>query len=161
MRLGITIICLFSLSFFSGCIRSNCENTACLNEGVCVQGNCACLAGYEGADCSILWSDKYQGGWQAEDNYVKDTTVHSYSITITAPNKDTFIIENMLDSFSNIYCKRESKYVFNIISATSADSTLTISEGSGTYNEVKGIVTGSYSFSLNDSNITTYFTWEK
>ncbi len=159
MRVGILYILV--LLFFSACIKTNCEDTTCLNEGVCVQGSCACLAGYEGGDCSKLWSDKYKGDWQVADNYQKDTSVHSYRITITTPNKDSIIIHNMLDSFSNIYCKRVGKYTFNVISATSADSSLTISEGSGTYDEGKGIVTGLYSFSLNDSSITTYFTWKK
>lgn len=159
MRSGV--LYLLVLLFLSACIKTNCEDTICLNGGVCVQSSCACLAGYEGEDCSKLWSDKYGGSWQAADNYQKDTAIHNYAITITTPNKDSFVIKNMLDSFSNVYCVREGKYTFNIISATSADSTLTISEGSGTYDESKGIVTGLYSFSLNDSNITTYFTWKK
>lgn len=160
MRFGV--LYLSALLFLSACIKTNCEDTTCLNDGVCVQGNCACLAGYEGDDCSMLWSTKFEGAWQVADNYVRDAAVHSYAITITAPNKDSFVIDNMLDSFSNtIYCRRESKYAFNIMSVTSIDSTLKISEGSGTYDDVKGIVTGSYSFSFNDSNITTYFTWKK
>lgn len=156
-----SVIAFCCLLFVGACIKTNCDNTTCLNDGVCVQGNCACLAGYEGDDCGQWWSSKYAGSWQASDNYQKDDNKHEYSISIAAYNKDTIKVSNLLDSLSTVYCYRTGVRSFSIIGAASSDSSVVIKEGSANIDETSSIVTGLYSFTLNDSNITTYFTWKQ
>lgn len=157
----MTVIGVFIAFVLGGCIKTGCDNTSCLNDGVCVQGNCACLAGYEGDDCGSLWADKYKGDWQAADNYPKDVNKHTYVVSVGVVGKDTFTLGNLMDSLSVIYCYRESTRTFNMIGAANADSSIVVKSGSGDIDATGSTVTGSYSFTLNDSSITTYFSWKK
>jgi len=36
------------------CSKDPCAGNLCRNDGVCVDGTCNCLEGFEGADCSVL-----------------------------------------------------------------------------------------------------------
>lgn len=160
MRL-MTVIGVFLAIALGGCIRTGCDNTTCLNEGVCVQGNCACLAGYEGDHCEDLWADKYSNVWQATDNYPKDVNKHNYTVSVTMISKDTFLLNDLMDSLGAIYCYRAGVRTFNMLGVANSDSSIVVKNGTGDINDAKNSVTGSYSFTLNDSSITTYFTWQR
>lgn len=160
MRL-MTILGVFLAIALGGCIKTGCDTTTCLNDGVCVQGNCACLAGYEGDDCGSLWAEKFSTDWQAADNYPKDANKHNYIVSVTMLNKDTFKLNNLMDSLNVIYCYRKDTRTFSLTGIANSDSSIVLSSGEGSIDEANGNVTGSYSFTLNDSSITTYFSWQR
>ncbi len=57
MKNILTISCFLCLLFGSlvscGTEEDTCSTLACLNDGTCVNGDCACPEGFEGEDCSI------------------------------------------------------------------------------------------------------------
>lgn len=154
--LASLLIVVLSLS---ACIRDNCGNTVCQNEGVCVQGNCACVQGYEGDNCEKLWTDKFDGVWTASDE--TEGLLHGYDLTIVSSLKDTFLVLGLVDSVDTVYCVRKSRYVFDMLTKTLPDTTQKITSGSGTINETHTSVTGLYSFAYGDSVVATKFTWAK
>ena len=162
MKYWSVFICLALFAMLSaGCIKSNCQDTVCANDGVCVQGNCSCVAGYEGEGCSILWTEKFVGNWQATDIYATDTAKHNYNLIISSIAKDTFLISGLADTLNNILCVRDTRFTFKVLATSIQDSTYVIKDGAAMMNVSANTVTGLYSFSLNDSVITTNFTWKQ
>jgi PKD repeat protein len=66
-------------------------NPACVN-GLCVDGDCICNAGYEGADCSTAFNAKFSGIYTLSETCTSGAD--SYSVTAspssTDPSKATF-----------------------------------------------------------------------
>ncbi|MEZ5017149.1 MAG: calcium-binding EGF-like domain-containing protein [Flavipsychrobacter sp.] len=146
---------------FSSCIRDNCGGVSCQNEGVCVQGTCACLSGYEGDNCEKWWTDKFDGKWKVTD--VNGSLTQTYDLNIVSSLKDTFLIFGLVDSIDTdtVYCIRKSYYAFDILAKTMVDTTKKIESGSGTINKENNTVTGLYSFAFGDSVVATKFTWAR
>jgi len=53
--LGIILLCFFALTACGGDseVFVNCENTICLNAGICTDGTCECPEGFTGIHCEI------------------------------------------------------------------------------------------------------------
>lgn len=168
-RLVLLLGTLCITGYYS-CIKDNCGNVVCNNEGVCVDGVCACPSGYEGIYCEQIWSDKFTGKWQADDNYNKDTVHRYYDMQINGTaSPDTFAIHNLADSMT-ILCARSAYNKFVFKPGQQTDTFFVLQDGYGTYDIQAGIVTGMYSFlkrapssdtTLKDTIITTKFTWKK
>lgn len=71
-----------------------CANIACSNGGVCVDGNCVCPNGFEGASCELKWNKRYEGTFQATD-YCITGPYYNVSIYTNPLKPDGIKIENL------------------------------------------------------------------
>lgn len=153
----IFITTLFVL-LVSGCISDKCGSILCYNEGVCVQGTCACAYAFEGELCSEKWHDKFNKEWRSAE-VVKTDTVRNYPLIITpTASPDSFYIFGLAQSVDTILCTRKSFTVFTMHERTLPDSTK-MQGGEGVYDFAKDNVTGMYSFSKQDVVTQVRFTW--
>lgn len=153
-----SLIIAISTVLLSGCIPDKCNTVNCQNEGVCVQGTCACLYGYEGAFCENKWHDKFKGNWTANE-MVKDVIVGNYPLNVMQGNTpDTFYILGMAQTIDTVLCTRKSYNVFTMHERILPDSTK-MQGGEGLYIPGNDIVTGMYSFNKQDVITTVRFTW--
>jgi hypothetical protein len=152
------LIIAATAALLSGCITDKCNTVNCQNEGVCVQGTCACTYGYEGDFCERKWLDKFNRNWTAAET-VKDVAVRNYSLNIVpGASPDTFYILGMAQAVDTVVCTRKSYKVFTMHERLLPDSTK-MQGGEGEYNTEAGIVTGLYSFNKQDVITTVRFTW--
>lgn len=56
----LSLLLGFIFYFFS-CEKDFCEDIVCLNGGICNDGSCVCVDGYDGVDCGIFLVDKFVG----------------------------------------------------------------------------------------------------
>lgn len=153
----LILICLAAV-LLAGCISDNCTAIRCQNEGVCVQGACACAYGYEGELCNGKWYDNFNRQWTAVET-VNNDTVRTYPLNITPGNSpDTFYVLGMAQLVDTVVCTRKAYRVFTMHERILPDSTK-MSGGDGVYNPESGIVTGLYSFSKGDVITNVRFTW--
>lgn len=71
---------LAAVMFFTpSCNTDACKNVECGANGVCLDGTCACDAGYEGTGCADEWATKFLGTYTGTDgcggNLTKPVTV--------------------------------------------------------------------------------------
>jgi hypothetical protein len=165
-------IVVLLLAGTASCIKDTCKHTVCKNEGVCVQGSCACPSGFEGTDCGEIWHEKFSGSWYADDTYARDTTGKhfKYSIEITGGTADSFVLNGLVDTVNGIICKRAAVNVF-AIEPKVVDSSISINTGKATL--ANGVITGNYSFRYRtvlqtdtgnrnlDTTITIRTTWTR
>lgn len=155
-------VSIFLAALCTSCIKNKCNGKVCLNGGVCVDGACACVIGYEGDICATAWSQKFSGDWNSDDTYIKDTshTHFHYQVTITG-TADSFQVSGLSDSLNDIICKRESLNTFSMkpLQILKPDSSVIIASGNGSLEN--GIVKGIYSLRLKDTTITANFKWSK
>lgn len=153
----LIVICLAAV-VLTGCIRDNCTAVRCLNEGVCVQGTCACAYGYEGEFCDGRWYDKFNRKWTAVETVEKDT-VRKYPLNIVpGSSPDTFYILGLAQVVDTVVCTRKAYRVLTMHERILPDSTK-MTGGEGEYNPETGIVTGLYSFSKGDVITNVRYTW--
>lgn len=87
-----SVLVCFTLVFMMACDKSKvkynpttlvrpCDNVICLNGGTCKDGLCYCPQGFEGDKCSIRWSDRFVGQYQADDECYTGASGY-YNVTI-------------------------------------------------------------------------------
>lgn len=156
-RIFITILVA---TLLAGCITDKCGSVLCRNEGVCVEGACACAYGFEGELCESKWYDKFNRAWTAAE-MVKTDTVRNYPLNILPGNSpDTFYILGMAQSIDTVLCTRKSYRVFTLHERILPDSSK-MSGGEGEYSLETGYVTGMYSFNKQDVITPVRFTWSR
>jgi len=92
LSIGATIFALC----FGGCTTDNpCSTVDCLNFGLCGDGTCLCVAGYEGDVCQFVIRDRIIGQYQASEACIT-VAPFTYSLFIeTGQNGvDNIIIGN-------------------------------------------------------------------
>ena len=154
------IFLILSGVLLAGCIDDKCDATVCYNNGVCVQGKCACPSGYEGVACEQRWGDKYNGVWKADDMYLRDTTrTHLYyDVQIANVDTDSFTIYGLLDTMKPIICKRVNLYTFTM-PVQVLDSSITINSGKCTIDTMNNnSISGIYNFRYRNGNLDTSIT---
>lgn len=57
-----------------------CKDIICKNDGVCEEGTCNCLPGFQGEHCEQRWQEKYEGVWAAQDS--SDGRFTTFTVTI-------------------------------------------------------------------------------
>lgn len=154
---------LYILSFIlvgaTGCIEDKCGGIDCWNEGVCVQGQCACLQGYEGDQCELKWHSKFAGQWSVQEFDRRGNLLSEYELqTISGPAPDTFYLLGLSTEIDTVVCARMAYRSFSMLSREVAD-TFNLQSGEGTFDEATGNVTGLYSFTKGDVSATYNFTW--
>jgi uncharacterized protein (TIGR02145 family) len=69
---------LLATLFIVSCTNP-CEDTVCLNDGVCIDGTCVCPDGFYGDDCSLEESTDYGGGTINTPSYRCDSDAIEYN----------------------------------------------------------------------------------
>jgi hypothetical protein len=146
----------------------------CENSGVCVNGVCACLTGFEGTYCDKKWNEKFCGNWQAADSFYKDNiTRFHYQLNITGRyTRDSFYITGFADTLDTdtLLCYRNAFKGFTIAADQKMDSFLTIKSGSGIMDSITGNISGKYVFlrkifptglPSKDTTVTVAFSWKR
>lgn len=154
------ILSVFFLLSIASCIDDKCDKTVCNNLGVCVQAKCACPAGYEGVTCEQRWGDKYDGFWNADDTYLRDTTRShlTYELQVSDVTTDSFTVYGLLDTMKPVRCKRVNLYTFTIPYQI-LDSSITINNGKCTIDtNDRKTITGVYGFRYRNGNLDTTIT---
>jgi len=71
----------FTAVTYTACKEDKCKGIVCAYGGVCNEGRCLCLPGYEGVQCETINRDRYKGVWQvAEDGTLSSESLYSVSI---------------------------------------------------------------------------------
>lgn len=161
MNLRFLLPLLLMCSVASSCIDNNCSGVVCNNEGVCVQGTCACLQGYEGDFCDSRWVEKFIGTWSADEYDKKGNYLRTYTVT-TGPAiaPDTFYLIGQIPDVDSVLCTRAAFRTFAMAQRAINDST-NFNGGQASLNASSGSVTGVYSFTQNDVETIINFTWAR
>lgn len=118
----------FSVNY-DPCAGVNCNAP----NGECVDGSCVCTTGWEGADCSIPWSQKYVRTLDAASESCTTGSNTSY-LNIAAPSNTSIVIEGLGDfaSVATVTANLTSRTQFTIPAQTDAYGRDWV--GFGTYN---------------------------
>lgn len=77
-KYALLIVLMGILTVWTGCKKDDpCENITCLNGGTCLDGDCQCIAGFQGASCEIntlqgflgTYSVNYSGCFTTTENH--------------------------------------------------------------------------------------------
>jgi hypothetical protein len=140
------------ITFFSACIPDHCKDTVCNNGGVCVEGNCSCLNGYEGINCTEVWNTRFLSTWQAIDVVNGDTAAYVASL-IDNGRPDQFLIMNLSGEFDSVLCRRTSYYGFALRESQEIDTVMSIRSGSGAIDSLGKSISFSYHLDFEDSSV--------
>ncbi len=164
MRFLKVICVVLSVLFFPSCIQDRCSSTVCSNGGVCVDGNCSCLNGYEGAHCEKVWNERFLGNWNSVDVIKGDESGYRLKYTISiSPNgrADQFVINNLANGINGVLCRRKSHYEFVIAEEQRPDSVITIKSGNGVLDSFGQKVTATYTMQIGNTTGTYNLTWTR
>jgi len=159
----ITIFSFLGVTY-TACIKDNCTSSLCANGGICVNGACACVTGYEGAHCDTLWSQKFSGAWKVAEatQDANGVTESGYTITVgPSTTGNVFLISRLENSQDSIYCTLNDNISFLVPIQSNADSTFYIQSGEGALDTTTGIVTMNYSYLQNGVSRTSTLTWTR
>lgn len=152
---GLFIILLFI--FNTGCIDDKCGAIVCNNDGVCVDGSCSCLQGYEGEQCNDQWYEKFEGKWNTTETDKHGNILNKYQIEIVSSSfPDTFYLLNFAARVDTLKCYRGAFLKFIAPEKTLTDTTIVqgsetqisqdLSTLSGVYTTVKDDISTTVSF---------------
>lgn len=154
---SVLILLLGFLVLTEGCIEDNCTSVRCQNEGVCVQGVCSCLQGYEGDECDIQWYEKFQGAWTIAEIDRKGTVLKEYAIkVISAGSPDTLLLLNLGDEVDTVKCSRRAYHMFSIPEKDIVEGSRLSGGEAEIYDDGKSLK-GIYSTVKNDVTTTVSF----
>src|ERR1044072_8728888 len=60
---AFAFIGISSTVLYTACVKDACADLKCQNNGTCTDGFCHCPTGYEGTECELLSTDRFQGVW--------------------------------------------------------------------------------------------------
>lgn len=158
---AFVVVFTFSMSLFLySCVEDKCGAVKCENEGVCVQGECACKYGYEGEFCHLLWYEKFSGGWKADETDRQGNILRSYDVNaLYYRATDSFIVIGMPNEGDTVFCRRKAYNVFTIDSKKLPGKDSLIG-GEATLNN-DATVTGLYSLMADTVEKRTIFKWSR
>ena len=141
----------------------HCKDTVCANGGLCVDGMCSCLNGYEGDDCSEIWNGRFLDEWTALDKVQgrADTSL-PYSLSLIANGRpDQFLVLGLRGNIDSVLCRRQSYFGFTILENQVIDSVSTIRSGSGVLDTSGALIAASYTIAWGDSLQTYQVSWAR
>lgn len=160
LRTGLLYCFLMSLTIAS-CSSDVCEKISCSNNGVCVDGVCACPYGFEGEFCEETWYNKFTGGWSVTETRNTDTAIIVYDINVVNYRTlDTLFLLGFADSVDTVFAVREKYNTFTIKERV-VDSAFAVQSGNGMIDDTRQTVTGLYTFKKGDQITTVNFTWAR
>ena len=129
---GVLTAGIFSTAVFTSCNSDACADVVCSNGGSCVDGTCACPAGYEGAKCETESRTKLIGNYlmSGTDNTGGTYTNIPATTTTSSTSKTKFLFAVASVGLS-LTCTMSGANAFVIDNQTLSGSTYS---GSGTYN---------------------------
>jgi hypothetical protein len=133
----------FTAVTYTACNKDKCKDVVCQNGGTCSEGNCNCLAGFEGDRCQTKVVDKFVGTWNAAET-CGSVPSPAYQVTITGSGT-SLVISNL----GNYGCSLGGNITWagsitNSTSVTINDNKCSYQmNGTGTYN-TNGSVTFTY-----------------
>lgn len=90
---------VFSAVTVSSCNEDKCKAIVCAYGGVCSDGTCTCLPGYEGPQCETVNRQRYLGNWTITENGSL-TDAAQYTISV---EKAENITEVRIKNFRNFF----------------------------------------------------------
>lgn len=155
----LNLILLTCILLMASCVPDNCKDVICEHEGVCVNGKCSCLYGYEGDSCEDIWYQKFTGEWTATDDSIPPSSISQYPVVVSNKRTlDTLYIYDLAEIFDTVFATRESYLSFVMKERKLNDDTVLVS-GTGIVDEQTGIVTGKYSLKLVDKTVNVNYSW--
>lgn len=129
---GVMTAGVFSTAVFTSCNSDACADVVCSNGGSCVDGTCACPAGYEGAKCETESRTKLIGNYlmSGTDN-TGGTYTNIPATTSTSSASKTKFLFAVASVGLSLTCTMSGANSFVIDNQTLSGSTYS---GSGTYN---------------------------
>lgn len=139
----------------------HCSDDLCRNGGVCVDGHCSCLNGFEGTTCEERWHTRFIGKWISQDNFPGDANiVLNYEISVEGNEQpDRFWILGLNDRSDSVLCRRKSYLEFIIEPGQKLDDVTLVQSGSGVFDSLQKTVALSYTLQRNDSVVTYQASW--
>jgi len=101
------------IALFVGCSTPNpCSGIDCLNYGLCNDGECLCLAGYEGTVCDTISRDRILGSYVATQNCNQDEPF-TYQMFIAAGPQSVsdLIIGNFGNGVIGVHATLNGDYI--------------------------------------------------
>lgn len=95
----------FSMVTYTACNKDECKDVVCNNGGVCVNGNCSCATGYEGANCDLNTASTIEGTYTATETCqppLSGSSSWSSILTVSSTDETNIVISNFGDSGSNV-----------------------------------------------------------
>lgn len=90
---------LFSV-LYTSCQPDKCKAIACAYGGVCNEGSCKCLPGYEGSNCETITRKKFIGLWAVKEKG-SVTPLRQYPLSIEPDSAVTgVLIKNLYNYFN-------------------------------------------------------------
>ena len=159
---------LFYLAFlsfcflFASCMPDHCKDTVCDYGGVCIDGHCSCLNGYEGAKCDELWNARFLGNWNSKDKVVGGELTTEYEISLVSNGDPSqFLLMNLGNGVDSVLCRRKGYYEFAMLEGQNPDSNTMIASGSGVIDTTGKTVTAKYTIQTEDTTLSYNMTWTK
>lgn len=93
---AIAVMFMSTAATITSCNEDPCKDVVCLNSGTCDNGNCLCIAGYEGADCATLIATKFIGVFNGNETCSTGSDI--YTLTVSTNSDVTKVnIANIYD----------------------------------------------------------------
>lgn len=157
MALGTSVM-------FNACKDDDpCDGVECKNGGICNDGNCACLIGYEGSDCGTQTRAKFLAVYNCT-NTCFPGTAYSSSASQSAVDISNFVISNMGNVPGlNVVAKATGGAIFTIAAQTVTDTDGDSWTLSGQGSLVGAVVTANitYVYNPNSNTFTCTESWVK
>lgn len=161
LRRYTLMLILPAIMFFAGCIQDECTTVKCWNNGVCVNGTCACPYGYEGDFCEDRWYEKFTGAWQVNESDRAGILQQQYTIAnVTFRNTDSFMVTGFRNNNDTIVCVRKAFETLTMLAKKFPNGDSLIS-GEAILQDQGSKVTGLYSLYKDSVAIGVSFTWTK
>lgn len=81
LKLCITVsVLLLTIILLGSCDK--CKDTNCQNDGICHDGKCTCLYGYEGDHCETIIREKMTGKYQGRYTCADSNNINGYLVQI-------------------------------------------------------------------------------
>ncbi len=149
---------------FNACKDDNpCDGVDCKNGGICNNGNCACLTGYEGTDCGTETRAKFLAAYNCTNTCFSGVQ-YQQSISPSSVEVSKMIISNLGNTAGlNVVARATGGSVFTIDNQTVSDASGDSWTISGTGALTGAIVTANVSYTYNPTsqNLTCTESWTK
>lgn len=143
--LGVAAIAGMALNFNS-CTTDACKDVTCENGGTCADGDCECVAGYEGVNCETLSNAKFVATNAATEDVVNGTDTFNYALNIAAGTTADVISMSPFGGFTGTVVtatiSSTNSKTFTLV--TSTDASNRTFNGTGSINEAGTEITINY-----------------
>ncbi len=140
-----------------------CDGVDCLNGGICNDGTCTCLIGYEGSNCGTEIRNKFLAAYNCTNTCFPGTS-YSSSASPSAVDVSKFIITNMGNVGGlDVVAKATGGTIFVIENQTVTDNDGDSWTMSGQGSLVGNVITANitYVYNPNQNTFTCTESWVK